>query len=143
METKDDHDFSDLEVEQVRAVVREELGLEEPGWVLLDAIRRSGQRDVIDVSVQNVADERLLKVVLPRQEFEGENPANSSRLTDTVFNISIRLMEFMAIRGLDEFENGAATTLEIYPKDPRQPTATEPIAKGDWVAKAPLRPKDS
>lgn len=142
MAPDEDHAFSALEVEQVRAIV-EGWFRSESDWTVRNVTPRSTQPDVIDISVENEVDQRLVDLVLPHLEFEDENPANSSRLTDTVYNISIRFMEFMDIRGLDEFENGAITTLEIYPKDRRQPTVTEPIAKGNWVAKAPLRREDS
>jgi len=75
----------------------------------------------------------VLDLVLPHLEFEGENPANSSRATDTVFNISLRLMECVAIRGLDGSKM-APSHPSRYPKNRRPPTVTDPIAKGNWVA---------
>lgn len=109
-----DRPFSEVEVVQVRAFAEEEFP-SELDWTVRNVTRRPAEPDVVEVVVENKLDERTVTLVLPHQEYEGENVANLSRLTDTVFNVSIRLMEFVEIRGLDECEDGAMTTLEVYP----------------------------
>jgi hypothetical protein len=114
-----DCEFSDSEVEQIALVARKEFDREDE-WSVSSVARRSGQRDVVDLRIERDLDQRRLTIPLTCQEFSEENPANGSRLTDMVFNISIRLLEFNGIRGFDEFEDGATVPLEIYPDDGHQ-----------------------
>ena len=137
MELHQDHVFSDLEVDQVRAVVREEFGFRSQ-WTVPNVNRRDREPEFMDVTVQNLQDQRSIQFELCHSEFEGDNPANSSQLTGTVFNISIRLMEFGGIRGFDEFEDGARFSLVIYPDTRR----VEGPAQPDWIAMAPLRSEE-
>jgi hypothetical protein len=110
------HEFSDSEVEQITQIVRGKFE-QEADWSLSSAERRSGQRDVVDLHIQNDIDHRQLIVPLTYEDFPGGNFPNQSQLTDAVFDISISLMEFRHIRGFDEFEDGAAVPiLEIYPE---------------------------
>lgn len=121
-------EFSDSEVEQIALVAHEQFG-RDGGWVVNSVTRRSGLRDVIHLQIENERDHRRVTVPLTCQEFSEENPANGSQLTDTVFNISIRLMEFTDIRGFDEFEDGATVPLEIYPEGRAQPDTLPPGAE--------------
>jgi hypothetical protein len=112
----DDCEFSDSEVAQIALVAREEFE-QEAEWKVSTVFRPSGRRNVVEIHIENDRDHRCLIIPVTCQEFSEENPANGSQLTDTVFNISIRLMEFNGIRGFDEFEDGATVSLEIYPAD--------------------------
>jgi hypothetical protein len=113
-------EFSDSEVEQIALVAHEQFG-QDGRWVVNSVARRSALRDVVHLQIENEQDDRRVTIPLTCQEFSEPNPANGSQLTDTVFNISIRLMEFTDIRGFDEFEDGATVPLEIYPEGRAQP----------------------
>jgi hypothetical protein len=108
--------FSDLEVEQISAVVHEEFQQSQDSrWSVNDVRRRPGSMETVEVEIEHQEDHKRLTIELQYQEYAEENQANGSDLTDTVFNVSIRLMEFSVIRGFDEFPNGAIFPLEIYP----------------------------
>jgi hypothetical protein len=72
------------------------------------------------------------------QEFSKENPANGSQLTDTVFNISIRVLDFDGIRGLDEFDNGATVPFVTYPGGGPEPEKLAPGVHRRLIS--PFRP---
>ena len=107
--------FSDSEVEQIAQVARWEFG-QEGEWTVSRVTRSPGHPDAVDVQIDSTLDQRRLTIPLTYQEFSEENSANGSQLTDAVFNISVRLMEFRHIRGFDEFEDGATVPLDIYPE---------------------------
>ncbi len=107
--------FSDSEVGQIAHVARWEFA-EEGEWTVSRVTRSPGQPDVVNLQIDSRLDQRRLTIPLTYQEFSEANSANGSELTDTVFNISVRLMEFRHIRGFDEFEDGATVPLDIYPE---------------------------
>jgi hypothetical protein len=90
---------------------------DEEDWNLSGVERRSGEPDVVDLQIENGLDHRRLTIPITRQDCPGGYFPNESQLTDSVFDISIRLLEFRHIRGFDEFEDGATVPLlEIYPE---------------------------
>jgi hypothetical protein len=97
-----------------------------PERTVVTVDRREGRPDLVDVTVRNEEDRRSIQFELSHREFEGSNPADGSQLTDTVFNISIRLMEFTGIRGFDEFEDGARSSLVTYPEKRQRLPDPEP-----------------
>jgi hypothetical protein len=107
--------FSDSEVGQIAHVARWEFG-QEGEWTVSRVTRGAGHPDVVNVQIDSTLNQRRLTIPLNYQEFSEENSANGSQLTDAVFNISVRLMEFRHIRGFDEFEDGATVPLDIYPE---------------------------
>jgi len=107
--------FSDCEVGHIAQVARWEFE-EEGEWTVSRVTRSPGHPDVVNLQIDSTLDQRRLTIPLTYQEFSEANSANGSELTDAVFNISVRLMEFRHIRGFDEFEDGATVPLDIYPE---------------------------
>ena len=106
--------FSDLEVEQTTAILRSEFD-EDEDWSVVVVERQPDHLDVIDARITNVQDHRTLTIRITREEFPGGYFPNESQLTDPVFDISIRLMEFNGIRGFDEFEDGGTVSIaDVY-----------------------------
>jgi hypothetical protein len=113
---KADCEFSDTEVRDI-AFVAEDWFVPETQWTVTNVDRRTGRRDIVDVTIASlVGEKKTLIIEVPCQEFQSDSEGwNTSPLSDAVFSFSIRLMEFQGIRGFDQFADGDTVSLVIYP----------------------------
>ncbi len=63
MQPTADHQFSDVEVEQIGRVAREEFETDSE-WTVQNVARRPKQPDVVEVTIKSVRDRRLLTIEL-------------------------------------------------------------------------------
>jgi hypothetical protein len=106
--------FSDVELDQLRRIVKGEL--ERRGeWLLLGVVLRDGDPGVADVTIGRKHDpETTLVIELPYREYAQHEIENEAHLSDAVFNVSIRLLEFDDIRGFEGLADGATIVLDPY-----------------------------
>jgi hypothetical protein len=106
--------FSDIEVQQLEAVVKEELQ-RRGEWMIANIGRRRSNPRIVDVDISRVGDSTTTLIIeLPYEEYSRYELDNESQLTDPVFNVSIRLLEFDDIRGFEGFPSGATVSLDVY-----------------------------
>jgi hypothetical protein len=109
-------DFSDSELKELELVAHEEFEKRsDAGWTVIE-VRRGLKPGLAELIIEST-DHRQMVVLVDRSEYEEENPANGSRLSDVGFNFSIRLLEYNAIRGFEEFSGKTLADLEPYPAD--------------------------
>jgi len=103
--------FSDDELEQLRTIVTSDMS-RHGGWTLTCLTRRDGDPSVVDVTLSRAQyPEVTLIIELPYDEYAHHEMENEANLSDAVFNVSIRLLEFEKMRGLEGFPDGATVTL--------------------------------
>jgi hypothetical protein len=109
-------DFSDSELNELELVAHEEFeNRSDAGWTVIE-VRRGSKPGLAELIIDST-DHRQTVVLVDRSEYEEENPANGSCLSDVGFNFSIRLLEFNGIRGFEEFSGKSFADLELYPSD--------------------------
>lgn len=107
-------DFSDQELKELELVAHEEFEENsDAGWTVIE-VRRSSKPGWADLVIESPDQQRTV-VLVDRSEFDEENPANSSRLSNVGYNFSIRLLEYNHIRGFEVFSSKPVADLELYP----------------------------
>jgi hypothetical protein len=115
-------EWSDEEVEQIRYVVQSDLPAhlgkdtfhESDRWEILGVERDLSNRSLVNLALRRISDNKRLTLSLlaARPDDDSWSP-NGSSLTDQVFDLSILLMEFCGIIGIDDFQDGESIDLGI------------------------------
>jgi hypothetical protein len=107
-------DFSDQELKELEQVAHGEFEEHsDAGWTVIE-VRRGSDPGWAELVIES-RDQQRTVVLVDRSEFEGDNYANSSRLSYVAYNFSIRLLEYNDIRGFEEFSGRPVADLELYP----------------------------
>jgi len=79
--------------------------VEDDEWLVLSVARRRGSNSIVDVQLSRIADQKRVNFELHADDRVGEW-GNSSKLTDQVFWLTIILMEYEGIFGIDQLDDG-------------------------------------
>lgn len=122
-------DFSDQELAELELVARNEFEEHSnAGWTVIE-IRRSTHPGRAELVIES-PDRQQTVVLVNRSEYEEENTANGSDLSDVAFNFSVRLLEYNGILGFGTFAGKSTADLELCPPDePGLPPAPEGMTR--------------
>jgi hypothetical protein len=75
-------------------------------WQIISVARRPASLSIVDVALSRVDDGKRLTLAMMADE-TNQKPwvSNESSLTDQVWILSVLLMEYVGIFGIDDFEN--------------------------------------
>jgi hypothetical protein len=114
-------EWTDEEVQQIEYCLLTELEshtgfatfVEDEGWIFRSVERRHGSKSLVDVKLSRISDDKRLNF-----EFEADDRnvewGHSSGLTDQVFWLTIILMEYVGIFGIEELDNDF--TVKLIPR---------------------------
>jgi hypothetical protein len=107
-------EWTDEEVKQIGYIMRGDVQshkgfatfLEDNDWELLFVQRRVGSRSAIEMSLSRTVDGKLLNFEFCADNSDVEWGDGPSWLTDQVFWLTIILMEYVGIFGIEDLDDG-------------------------------------
>ncbi len=111
--------FSDTELEEIERVSTSEVGgrtvmQDEPDWEVLSLGPRDEDRRVVVLALREIHSRKNVKLEIWADDFDNRpSGANANPLTERSFNISVRLMEFFGMIGLDDCTDDATVRLAL------------------------------
>jgi hypothetical protein len=129
-------EWTDEEVHQIEKYMRSETKararfptfVEDDEWEVLSVERRTDSKSIVDLEISRIVDGRRVTFELVADD-RGEEWGNESKLTDQVFWLTIILMEYVDIFGIEDLDNNS--TVRLIPRrsvyDFRPPGSVEPV----------------
>jgi hypothetical protein len=114
-------EWTDEELREIDSCVRSEAAgqnglsrfVEHDEWLVLSVSRRKGSNSIVDVQLSRIADQKRINFELHADD-RVEEWGNSSKLTDQVFWLTIILMEYEGIFGIDQLDDDF--TVKLVPR---------------------------
>jgi hypothetical protein len=140
-------EWTDEEVQQIEYIVKPDIQshtgfatfVEDDEWEVLSVDRRLESRSIVDAKLSRLADGKRINFEL-RADNRDEEWGNSSKLTDQVFWLSIILMEYVGIFGIEDLDD--CYTVRLIPRrsvyDFRPPDSVGPAPESSASTQTPI-----